>query len=57
MATSSIFNNIRITNNEQAELLVNAMETAEKVAKESTRKPVEFKVLHQGELKGFLKGK
>ncbi|MDR0876403.1 MAG: hypothetical protein LBN12_09360 [Clostridiales Family XIII bacterium] len=57
MATSSIFNNIRITNNAQAESLVNAMEAAEKAAKESKRKPVQYRELKQGELKGILKGK
>jgi hypothetical protein len=57
MATSSIFNNIRITNKEQVELLVNAMEAAEKAAKESTRKPVEFRVLRRGQLKDYLKEK
>jgi hypothetical protein len=57
MATSSIFNNIRITNNEQAELLVAAMEAAEKAAKESNHKPVQYTELKQGELKGILKGK
>ncbi|GHU69099.1 hypothetical protein AGMMS49983_22090 [Clostridia bacterium] len=56
MATSSIFNNIRITTPKQAESLVNAMEAAEKAAKESTRKPVKVRELRQGELKGYLKG-
>ncbi|MDR0854101.1 MAG: hypothetical protein LBN34_07015 [Clostridiales Family XIII bacterium] len=57
MATSSIFNNIRITNNAQAESLVNAMEAAEKAAKESKRKPVKVKELDYLDLSGYSKEK
>jgi hypothetical protein len=57
MATSSIFNNIRIENEDQARLLANAMDAAEKASKESKPIAVEFRQLRRGELKGFLKGK
>jgi hypothetical protein len=57
MATSSIFSNIRITNNVQAKSLVNAMEAAEKAAKESKRKSVKVRELEHLDLSGYLKEK
>lgn len=60
MATSSIFNNILITNNAQAELLVTAMEAAKEVAEKTAREgghsPVSYRELKGEEVKEFFKG-
>ena len=57
MATSSIFNNIQITDEKSAKLLVDAMDAADSFKEKAQTESVKYRELKDKELSGFFKEK
>ena len=57
MATSSIFNNIQITDEKSAKLLVEAMDAADRFKEKAQTESVNYRELKDEELTGFFREK